>query len=76
MGIGRPHAQWAAHRAGREKYIFPWAESGVPLQRHKLLGWATHFLMGFTYVSSVMGYVFTSCSKLSSIPVQFKLGFS
>ena len=52
-------------------------------------GWTAHFLMGFTYVSSVMGYVLyrathllrrytnsNCCSKLSSIPVQFKLDFS
>ena len=35
MRIGHPHAQRAAHRAGRGKYC-QWAESGGPLRQQKL----------------------------------------
>ena len=63
MRIGRPYAQWAAHRAGMGKYVCPWAlylhiypysfwaGPGSPkdVTINIRAGWAAHFLMGFAY---------------------------
>ena len=71
MRIGRPYAQWAAHWAGREKHICPWAELGGPLQRHKLSGWAGQPEKTWTLRSGGLGCPFLDGLHLCCSGVMF-----